>query len=146
MHDLRSHASVFVRPQGCEPGDVYFMQTHTHTYTEQKRSSCLALGNTQQENYFYEDFSSVTKVRKEGREGREGGRGQGARQRGDELSEAERVVQLRLVPTEAGEAGQLWKPGGGALQVSGRSSPPSLQLPIMQLFCLFRQKSLFHLR
>lgn len=50
-----------------------------HRYTdtqgaEEDQVFCLALGNTQQEYYLYEVFSSVTKVKKEGRkEGKEGG-------------------------------------------------------------------------
>lgn len=64
----------------------------------------------------------MAEVRKEGSEGGKEEGGEVARQRGDELSEAERVDKLRLVPSEAGEAGQLWKPGGRALQVSGRYS------------------------
>lgn len=44
-----SHAPMFVRPQGCESGDVYLMQTHTHLHTqgaEEDQVFCLALGNT----------------------------------------------------------------------------------------------------
>lgn len=55
---------------------------HTHTYTQthtqgagEDQVFCLALGNTNQECYFYELFLSVTRANKEGKkEGRKGRR------------------------------------------------------------------------
>lgn len=45
----------------------------------------------------------------------------GARRRGDELFEAERVVKLGLVQTKTGETRQLWDRGRGEPQVSPSS-------------------------
>lgn len=64
--------------------------------------------------------------RKREREERDGERETRERERDqgeDELFEAERVVKLRLVQAETGEARQLWKCVWGTLQVS----PPQLE-------------------
>lgn len=60
----------------------------------------------------------VLSTKKEGpkKEGNE--KGKRERERENEVFEAERVVKLRLVQAETGEAGQLWKRVWGTLQVS----------------------------
>lgn len=115
VQSLWNHPSVFVRPQGCEPWDVYLTQREG----EGRLDLLLGSGiNTHKEYYLCPpSFLRWQRVgRKEGRERKR------ERWRGNELFEAERVVKLWLVQTETGETRQLWKSGRRALQVSVQSS------------------------
>lgn len=98
--------------KGVSPGGVFDTERERENEWHYTSSFYLdrALTHTSFGVLLWTERSQQTRGRQEGREGE--------RRRGDELSETERVVKLRLVQTKTGETRQLWKPGRGQLQVS----------------------------